>query len=107
MTNDFHLSGGGKGDALTLKELLHLIGQETTSELNFIYGVRNLKTFEYGNSAGDTIPNIANETGSLAGGVESHDTRESNVDVLGVEGLEHNSGHLFSVLLGVTGGLSN
>ncbi len=68
--------------------------------------MRNGKTFEDGDSVGDIITRFASETSRSAGGVEGHDTTESNVDVLGLEGLEHDRGHLFSVLPGVTGGLS-
>jgi hypothetical protein len=106
VTNDFHISGGGKGDALTVEELLHPCSEDTTTDIHLFNGVRNGKTFIDGDRVGDTITSIANETSRSTGGVEGHDSLESNVDVLDLEGLEHDRGHLFSVLLWVTGSLS-
>jgi hypothetical protein len=106
VTNDLHLSGGSEGDALTLEEPLHPVGEDTTGDLHLFNGVRNGETFKDGDSVGDTITRIANETSRSAGGVEGHDSLESNIDVFSLEGLEHDRGHLFSVLLWVTGGLS-
>ena len=105
VTNDLHLSEGSEGDALTLEELLHPCSEDTTGNHRLLSGVRNWETFEDGDSVGYTITSIANETSGSTGGEEGHDTTESNIDVFSLEGLEHDRGHLFSVLLWVTGGL--
>jgi hypothetical protein len=107
VTNGFHLTRGGESDALTLEELLHVCSELTTGDLRLLNGVRNGKTFEDGDSVGDIMTRFASETSGSAGRMKGHDTTESNVDVLGLEGLEHAMGHLLSVLLRVTGGLSN
>jgi hypothetical protein len=106
VTNDFHISGGGEGDALTVEEPLHPFGEDTTSDLILTNGVRNGSTFRDGDSLGDTITRFANKTSGSAGRIKGHDTTESNVDVLGLEGLEHNRGHLLPLMLGDTWGLS-
>ena len=50
---------------------------------------------------GDTISRVENDTGSSTGSVQGKDGLDRDVESGGVEGLEHDLGHLFSVLLGV------
>ncbi len=110
VTSDLHVFATGKEgyavNVLILKEFLHPFCEDTTSDLHLLNSVRNGETFEDGDSVGDTITRFANETSRSAGSVEGHDSTESNIDVFSLEGLEHDRGHPFSVLLGVTGDLS-
>ena len=39
--NNFELGAGGKVVALSLEELLHPVGEDTTGDLHFLDGVRN------------------------------------------------------------------
>jgi len=105
VTNDFQFGGGGEGLTNAEKELLHVVGKDTASDFHLLDGVGDGETFEDGDSVGDTITSVAKETGGSTGGVEGHDSLEGNVDVLDLEGFEHDGGHLLSVGLGVTGSL--
>jgi len=68
--------------------------------------VRERESFEDGDGVGNTITGVGDETGGSTGGVEGHDGLDGNVDVLDLEGLEHDLDHLLSVSLGLSGGLS-
>lgn len=59
-----------------------------------------------GDGVGDTITGVDDDTGGSAGGVERKDGLDGNVEGGDVEGLKEDLGHLFSVLLGVHGSLS-
>ena len=75
-----------------------------------------------GDSVGDTISGVEDDSGGTAGGVEGEDGLDGDVHGGGVEGLEHDLqilsvnpfsstphsylGHLLSVGLGIEGGLS-
>merc|ERR1712198_322530 len=63
-------------------------------------------TFIDGDSMGDTITGVHDNTGGTAGGVEGENSLDSNIHSGHVEGLEHDLGHLLTVSLGVEGGLS-
>ena len=63
-------------------------------------------TFVDWDSVGDTISGIENDTGGSARGVEREDGLDGDVHGGGVEGLEHDLGHLLTVGLGVEGSLS-
>merc|ERR1712035_256021 len=62
-------------------------------------------TFVDGDVVGNTITSVEDDTGGSAGGVEGEDGLDADVHGGDVEGLEHDLGHLFSVGLGVEGGL--
>merc|ERR1719264_1812345 len=58
-----------------------------------------------GDSVGDTVTGVHHDTGGTARGVEGQDSLDGHVHGGGVEGLEHDLGHLLPVGLGVEGGL--
>jgi len=68
--------------------------------------VGNGETLEDGNGVRDTITRVTDETSGSAGGVEGHDGLEGDVNILDLEGLEHDSNHLLSVGLGIQRGFS-
>ena len=54
---------------------------------------------------GDTVSGVQDDTGGTAGGVQGQDGLDGDVHGRGVEGFEHDLGHLLPVGLGVKGGL--
>jgi hypothetical protein len=63
-------------------------------------------TFIDGYSVGDTITRVEYDTGGSSGSVEGEYGLDGNVHGGGVEGLEHDLSHLFSVSLRVKRGFS-
>ena len=63
------------------------------------------ETFVDGDSVGDTITRVQDDTGSTTRGVEGQDSLNSDVERGSIEGFEHDLGHLFTVGFGVEGGL--
>merc|ERR1711875_168118 len=55
---------------------------------------------------GDTVTSVHDDTSGTTGGVQGEHSLDGHVDGGGVEGLEHDLGHLLPVGLGVEGGLS-
>merc|ERR1719284_1314492 len=55
---------------------------------------------------GDTISRVDDETSGSSGRVEGHDSLDGDIEVLDLEGLEHDLSHLLSVLLWLEWGLS-
>ncbi|KAK3923805.1 Formin-E [Frankliniella fusca] len=63
------------------------------------------RTFIDGDSVGDTVTGVQDDTGGTTGGVQGEHGLDGDVHGGAVEGLEHDLGHLFTVSLGVKGGL--
>ena len=59
-----------------------------------------------GHGVGDTVTGVEHDTGGTSGGVQREHGLDGYVHGWGVEGLEHDLGHLLSVGLGVEWGLS-
>jgi hypothetical protein len=68
--------------------------------------VRESISFIDGYSVRHTITRVENDTGSTTGSVERQHGLDSYVHGGGVEGLEHDLGHLLTIGLGVQGSLS-
>merc|ERR1739836_350276 len=58
-----------------------------------------------GDSVGDTVTGVHDDTGGTAGGVQGEHGLDGDVHGGAVEGLEHDLGHLLTVGLGVEGSL--
>lgn len=95
-----------RGDTIEGQKFFHILGNGSTSNEVLSDGVGDGETFENGNSVGNTISRIADNTGSTAIGVKGHDGLDSNVKTIAVELFEHDFGHLLSVGLGVSRSLS-
>merc|ERR1712130_667995 len=63
-------------------------------------------TFIDGDTVGDTISGVHDDTGGTSGSIEGEDSLDGNIHGGHVESLEHDLGHLLTVSLGVEGGLS-
>merc|ERR1712032_441114 len=59
-----------------------------------------------GDCVGDAVTGVHDDTGGTAGGVQGEHSLDGDVHGGGVEGLEHDLGHLLPVGLGVEGSLS-
>ena len=105
--DDFELGGGGERVSSLEKELLGVFGDDTTSDLHLLNGVRDGETFEDGDGMGNTITGVDDETSGSTVGVEGHDGLDGDVHVLDLEGLEHSGEHALSVSLGVSGSFSD
>lgn len=93
-------------DTVEGQKFFHVLGNGSTSNEVLSDGVRDGETFEDGNSVGNTITGVANNTGGSTIGVQRHDGLDGNIETIDGELLEHDLGHLLSVSLGVTGSLS-
>merc|ERR1711884_72742 len=103
-----NLSFGSGGERVTsLSEDLHqVVGEFTSSEVKTEDGVGESITFIDGDSVGNTITRVHNNTGGTTRGVQGEHSLDGNVHGGHVEGLEHDLGHLLTVSLGVEGSLS-
>merc|ERR1711954_54602 len=63
-------------------------------------------TFIDGDTMGDTISRVHDNTSGTARGIEGEDSLDGNIHGGHVEGLKHDLGHLLTVSLGVEGSLS-
>merc|ERR1711923_128270 len=63
-------------------------------------------TFIDGDTVGDTITRVHDDTSGTARGIEGEDSLDGNIHGGHVEGLEHDLGHLLTVSLGVKGSFS-
>merc|ERR1712121_19920 len=106
VTDNLTLSSGGEGVA-TLGENLHqVVGELTSSKVKTDNSMGKGITFIDGDTVGDTISRVHDNTSGTARGIEGEDSLDCNIHGGHVEGLEHDLGHLLTVGLGVEGCLS-
>merc|ERR1719206_1226433 len=104
VTDDFAFGGGGERVATFGQNFHHVVGQVTSSQIQTDDGVGKGVSFVDGDSVGDTITGVENDTGGTSGGVQGEDSLDGDVHGGGVEGFEHDLGHFFSVSFGVQWG---
>merc|ERR1739844_503178 len=103
VTDDLTLSSGGER-VTTLSEDLHeVVGELTASQVQTEDGMGKSITFIDGDSVGDTITRVHDDTSGTTRGIQGEDSLDGNIHGGHVEGLEHDLGHLFTVSLGVEG----
>merc|ERR1739847_131162 len=106
VTDNFTLSSGGER-VTTLSEDLHeVVGELTASQGQTENSMGKSITLIDGNSVGDTITRVHDNTSGTTRGIQGEDSLDGNIHSRHVEGLEHDLGHLFTVGLGVEGSLS-
>merc|ERR1712055_139796 len=105
--------GGSGGGHLLLKVksniaelLLDVTDNLTLSQVQTEDGMGESITFIDGDSVGNTISRVHDNTGGTARGIEGKDSLDGNIHGGHVEGLEHDLSHLLAVGLGVQWGLS-
>ena len=105
VTDDFTLGSGGERVTTLHEDLDQVVGQVTTGKIETENGVRQRETLVNRDSVGNTVTRVQDDTGGSAGSVQGEDGLDRDVEGRGVEGLEHDLGHLLSVLLRVERGL--
>merc|ERR1712027_213942 len=106
VTDNLALSGGGEGVASLGEDLHQVVGELTASQVKTDNGVGESITLVDGDTVGDTVTGVHDDTGGTSRGVQGEDSLDGDVHSGHVEGLEHDLGHLLTVSLGVEGSLS-
>merc|ERR1712033_113615 len=106
VTDNLTLSGGGERVASLGEDLHKVVGELTSSKVKTDDGVWESITLVDGDTVGDTVTGVHDNTGGTSGGVQGEDSLDGNIHGGHVEGLEHDLGHLLTVSLGVEGSLS-
>merc|ERR1719474_1724443 len=106
VTDNLTLSSSGKRVS-TLSEYLHkIVGKLTASKVKTNNGMGEGITFIDGDSMGDTITRIHDNTSGTTRGIKGEDSLDGNIHGRHVEGLKHDLGHLLTVGLWVERSLS-
>merc|ERR1712012_324959 len=100
------LSSGSEGVATLSEDLHQVVGELTSSKVKTDNSMGEGITFIDGDTVGDTISRVHDNTSGTARGIEGEDSLDCNIHGGHVEGLEHDLGHLLTVGLGVEGCLS-
>jgi hypothetical protein len=100
------LSGGGEGVATLGEDLHQVVGQLAASQVQAEDGMGQSITLIDGDSVGDTVTRIHDNTSGTTRGVQGEDSLDGNIHGGHVEGLKHDLSHLLPVGLGVEGSLS-
>merc|ERR1712201_9499 len=106
VTDNLALSSGGEGVATLGEDLHQVVGELTSSKIKTDNSMGEGITFIDGDSVGDTISRVHDNTSGTARGIKGEDSLDGNIHGGHVEGLEHDLGHLLTVSLGVEGSLS-
>merc|ERR1719508_569519 len=106
VTDNLTLSSGGERVATLSKDLHQVVGQFTSSKVKTDNGMGKSITFIDGDTVGDTISRVHDNTSGTSGSIEGEDSLDGDIHGGHVEGLEHDLGHLLTVSLGVEGSLS-
>merc|ERR1712066_860677 len=105
VTDNLALSGGGEGVATLGEDLHQVVGELAASQVKTDNGVGESVTLVDGDTVGDTVTGVHDDTGGTPGGVQGEHSLDGDVHGGHVEGLEHDLGHLLTVSLGVEGSL--
>merc|ERR1712179_169396 len=106
VTDNLALSGGGERVATLGEDLHQVVGEFTSSKIKTDNGMGKGITFIDGDTMGDTISRVHDNTSGTARGIQGEDSLDGNIHSGHVEGLEHDLGHLLTVSLGVERSLS-
>merc|ERR1712045_221192 len=106
VTDNLTLSSGGEGVATLGEDLHQVVGELTSSKVKTDNSVGEGITFIDGDTVGDTISRVHDNTSGTARGIEGEDSLDGDIHGGHVEGLKHDLGHLLTVSLGVEGSLS-
>merc|ERR1711894_169127 len=106
VTDNLTLSSGGERVATLSEDLHQVVGELTSSKIKTDNSMGKGITFIDGDTVGDTISRVHDNTSGTARGIEGEDSLDGNIHGGHVEGLEHDLGHLLTVSLGVEGSFS-
>jgi len=105
VAHDFALGGGGEGVATLVEDLHHVVGEIAAGEIKTEDSVGKRVALIDRDGVGHTIAGVHDDAGGAAGSVQGEHGLDGDVHGGGVEGLEHDLGHLLAVGLGVHGRL--
>ncbi|KAF1747871.1 hypothetical protein GCK72_024337 [Caenorhabditis remanei] len=97
VTDDLTLGGGGERVTTLGKDLHEVVSKITSGKIETEDGVWEGISFVDWDGVGDTISRVEDDSGGTSGSVEGENGLDGDVHGWGVEGLEHDLGHLFSV----------
>jgi len=106
VSDDFSFGGGGEGVASLSEDLHEVVSQVTSSKIESEDGVGKSIAFIDWDAMSDTVTRVHDDSSGSSRSIQRQDSLDGNIHCGGVEGLEHDLSHLFSVGLGVQGGLS-
>ena len=106
VTNDFTLGSGGERVATLGQDLHQVVSQVTSSQIQTEDGVGKGITLVDGHGVRHTITRVKHDASGTSRGIQREHSLDGHVHGRGVEGLEHDLGHLLTVGLGVEGSLS-
>merc|ERR1712198_209180 len=106
VTDNLTLSCGGERITSLGEDIHQVVGELTSSKVKTDDCVWESITLIHGNTVGDTVTGVHDNTGGTSGGVEGENSLDGNIHGRHVEGLEHDLGHLLTVSLWVEGSLS-
>merc|ERR550534_3219786 len=106
VTDNLTFSSGGERVATLSEDLHQVVGELTSSKIKTDNSMGKGITFIDGNTVGDTISRVHDNTSGTARGIEGEDSLDGNIHGGHVKGLEHDLGHLLTISLGVEGSLS-
>merc|ERR1719412_3505830 len=106
VTDNLTLSSGGERVATFSEDLHQVVGEFTSSKIKTDNGMGKSITFIDGDTVGDTISRVHDDTSGTSRGIEREDSLDGDIHGGHVEGLEHDLGHLLTVSLWVKGSLS-
>merc|ERR1712106_741647 len=101
VTDNLTLSSGGERVATFSEDLHQVVGEFTSSKIKTDSGMGKSITFINGDTMGNTISRIHDNTSGTSRSIEGEDSLDGNIHGGHVEGLKHNLGHLLPVSLGV------
>merc|ERR1719300_172221 len=79
VTDNFALSSGGEGVAALSEDLHEVVGELTSGEVKTDNGVGEGITFIDGDTVGDTVARVHDNTGGTSGGIEGKDSLDGNI----------------------------
>merc|ERR1719397_1583944 len=106
VTDNLTFSSGGEGVATLSEDLHQVVCELTSSKIKTDNSVGEGITFIDGDTVGDTISRVHDNTSGTTRGIQGEDSLDGDIHGRHVEGLEHDLGHLLTVSLGVEGSLS-
>merc|ERR1712168_1581461 len=106
VTDNLSLGSGGERVTSFSEDLHQVVSKFTSSKVKTEDGVGQSITFIDGDSVGDTITGVHDDTGGTTRGVQGQNSLDSDIHGGHIKGLKHDLGHLLTVGLGVEGSLS-
>merc|ERR1719217_1262780 len=100
------LSSGSERVATLSEDLHQVVGEFTSSKVKTDDGMGKGITFIDGDTMGDTITRVHDDTSGTSRSIQGEDSLDGNIHCGHVEGLKHDLGHLLTVGLWVEGSLS-